>query len=717
MAKEFASGNSKTVTMGKKNMLVTMRQRTQIMAMAMVGCFVVVCAGFGFTTPVQAAGPDAQVTPTAELRDGQAVTVTWAGFTPSENVVIRQCVKDATTAAQCSGGSGIVLEQSTSDGSGFTYFRVVATEGTANTNLPGSDGTKCGPSFPCSIVVTSMDDFARPDNGVVLPITFAPEATSCPTENMNNISGGGSSAVSIIMPSWQLALCQGAGKVSVNYIPTRGDVGGMYDFNCGLVDFAITEIAAKDSDQPTQCGSTVREGIYVPIANSALVFAYSLRNRLDLQFLKSVKLSPDMVAQAMSGQALYWGSHDDSDSINRAIYAVNNSDTPKILNISGDGTNITVTALSNFSVGDQLVLDDVRPAGYNGVYTVQSVTWVDATDHSKGQVITVRGGYKKAWVDGGLINPTNLLPNYVGVFGRADASGLNHLMTRFFLERAADAIHAPGGEFSKEAFSAPSVFMPQSSKLDPGAFKSTQQSIVNSMLGTNDQTASTGAIATMDVATANYYGFPAISIGSTDGKSFVAPTEEAISAGLSEMTSDPTTGVAAANLAPKNQSAYPLVYTVYALVPKYPDSASSMAGIKEMLGYIRDNSDQAKLPSGYVALTTAQKKVITDAIATMSLTKPSPSASPSATPSPDASESSAAIIPDLLPTVPTVIDGGSVTSGGQTSGPGTLVKETSIFAAPFSSHSGAAAAVLPAMLIVGVAASVTSVLRQTGSPA
>lgn len=702
----MAMHNKKTNAMTK--------HRSRLVAMFVVGCFIAVASGFGLNSQAQAASQEAKGTPTTDLRDGQAVTVTWSGFTPSENVAIRQCIKDATSAAQCSSGSGIALEQSTSEGSGFTYFRVISTEGTASTSLPGTDGTRCGPDFPCAIVVTSMDDFGRPDNGQIIPITFALEATACPTENMNNISGAGSSAVSIVMPSWQLALCQGTGKVSVNYIPSRGDVGGIYDFNCGLVDFAVTEIAAKDSDQPTDCGTSKRDGIYVPIANSALVFAYSLRNRLDYQYLKEVVLTPEMITQSITGQALNWGSHDDSDSIDRAIFALNNSETPKILNITGDGTNITITALSKFSVGDQIVLEDVKPSGYNGVYTVSTVAWVDPADHSKGQVVTVRGTYKRAWVDGGLINPTNLLPNYVGVLGRADASGLNYLMTRFFLERAPDAFHAPGGEFSKDSFPSASVFVPQSGKFDAGAFKSNQATIINNLLGVNDQTGDRGAIATLDAAAASYYGFPAISIGSTDGKTFVTPTKESISAGLAEMTTDPATGVVSANVAPKNQNAYPLVFTVYALVPRYPDSAETMAGIKEMLGYIRDNSAQEKLPTGYVALTSNQKKIIDDAISAISLAKPTPSTSPSASPTPIASELPLTPIPDLIPTDSISIDEGVISTGTDLSGAGNQVKETSIFAKPFSSQAGTAAAVLPAMLVVGIAASVTSALRQTG---
>jgi len=710
--------------MGNGKVLTTAWRTKRISSTLLVACILALITSLGLTSQVQAAGPKADAAPTTNLRDGQAVTVNWSGFTPNDNVAIRQCVKDATTVGQCSSGSGVVLEQSTNEGSGFTYFRVIATEGTANTSLPGADGTQCGPSFPCAIVITSMDDFAHPDNGQVLPITFKTEASSCPTENMNNITGSGSSALTVLMPDWQLPLCQGPAKVSVNYIPTRGDVGGIYDFNCGLVDFAVTEIAAKVSDQPTNCISMKREGIYVPIANSALVFAYYLRNRLDYQFLKEVKLTDEMVTQSMTGQALSWGSHDDSDSIDRAIYALNNSHTPKILNIVGDGSTITVTALSEFSVGDQVVLSDVNPSGFNGGYSVKTVNWVDADDHSKGQVFTVRGTFKRGWIDGGVINPTNLLPNYVGVYGRADASGLNYLLTRFLLERAPDAFHAPGGEFSKDSFPSASVFMPLSSKLDAGAFKSSQSTIVNSLRAVNDQTGEIGAIATMDAATATYYGFPAISIGSSDGKSFVTPTLEAMTTGLVEMTTDAETGVASANVAPKNQSAYPLVFTVYALVPKHPESESSLNGIKAMLTHIRDNSDQANLPQGYVALTENQRKSISDAIATLSLPVASPSASPStspsasatATPEPTESETPTLILPDVLPTdtLPTV-DSGTVTETG-TETSEAAVTETSIFALPFSPRSGMATTVLPAMLLVGVAASVTGVMRQTGKP-
>lgn len=677
-----------------------------------------------FTPSAQADGPQISVSPQSSLRDGQVVTVTWSGFSAYATIAIRQCVAGATDSSKCSSGAGgMIVETSKSNGSGMAYFQVVSTEGTANSNLPGTDGTSCGVTFNCDISVTALADVDHPESGILKAITFAPEASSCPTENMNNITGGGSGALSVAMPDWQIALCKSSDRVTVDYLATRGDEGGRQDFYCGLIDFAITEI--KD-DAGEKCAMTgqVRKGIYVPIANSALVFAYSMRNRADQQHLPSIKLTPDMLAQTMTGQALNWGSHSVSATKDVAIFALNNLDSPRVTGISGDGSTITVTAQTNLNVGDTVIIDEVNPTGYNSEYQVTSVNWIDDSDHSKGQSsFTVDGSYKRAYVSGGIVNPTNLLPGSISVYGRADASGLNYLMTRFFLERAATAFHAPGGQFSEEGFPEPSVYMPLANSLDPGAFRSNSDSVVAAMRGSDDPTGGIGYIAPMDAATAKFNGLPAVSIQSVDGTKFVAPTTESIELGINEMTKDATTGVGSANLAPTNPNAYPLVFTVYALVPEQTSSKESADATRAFLTHVRDHSSQSDVANGYVALTTAQKQQITDALAKISgpveSASPTPTPSISETPEPISTEDpvvdpefpdTGGIDIEIDPGIDTGIDDG--TGSGIDSGSGQQIMEKlpSIFAAPFVPHNGAAAGILPALVLIGVSASAVGAL-------
>lgn len=669
-----------------------------------------------FSPSVQADGPEISVSPQAALRDGQVVTVTWSGFNPYSLIAIRQCVAGATDSTKCSAGaSGMVIETSDLTGSGMAYFKVVSTEGTVNSNLPGADGTKCGVSFPCDLSLTLLGNINQPDSGLLKPITFAPEPTSCPTENMKNITGGGSGALSAAMPAWQIALCKGAGRVTVDYLATRGDEGGRQDFYCGLIDFAVTEIKDEDGEKCAMTGQ-VRKGIYVPIANTALVFAYSMRNRADQQHLKSIKLTPAMLAQTMTGQALNWGSHSVSATKDVAIFALNNSDSPQVTGITGDGSTITVTARTNLNVGDTVIVDEVNPPGYNSEYEVTSVNWVDDADHSKGQSsFTVEGSYKRAYVSGGLVNPRNLIPGNVSVYGRADASGLNYLMTRFFLERAAAEFHAPGGQFSEEGFPTASVYMPLADSLDPTAFRSNSDAVVGAMRGSDDPTGGTGYLAPMDAATAKFNGLPAVSIQSVDGSKFVTPTTESIKLGINEMTKDAATGVASANLAPSNPNAYPLVFTIYALVPEEAASKDSAQALQAMLTQIRDHSGDSDVPSGYVALTDAQKQQLTNAISKISGPVPSASPSPSASQTPEPTTTEIPVIdPGDTDTggLP-VIDGGSGGTGGD-GGIITQIKTVlpSIFAVPFAPHSGAAAGILPALLLIGLSASAVSALNK-----
>lgn len=672
-------------------------------------------ASLAVVPSASAESPQVNLSPQTGLREGQVVTVTWSGFAPYQLIAIRQCVNNATESSQCSSGAGgLVQEMSSASGSGLAYFQVVSTEGTINTSLPGANGTSCGPSSPCDVVLTNLEDLGKPNLGFVFPITFKPEATSCPTENMNNITGGGSGALSAIMPNWQIALCKSSNRVTVDYLATRGDEGGMQDFNCGLIDFAVTEVADEHGGKCLMTDK-VRSAVYVPIANSALVFAYSMRNRLDQQRLPEINLTADMLAHTMTGQALSWGSHAATSTKNVAIYALNNSRSPRVTNASGDGTKITFAANGIFNVGDSVIVEDVNPSGYNSEYEITSVTNADDSDPTKGQTsFTVDGSYKRAYVSGGLVNPTNQLPGSISVYGRADASGLNFLMTRYFLEKAAEAFHAPGGQFSEEGFPAPSLYMPLANSLDPGAFRSNSDAVVAAMRGSDDPTGGVGFIAPMDAAIAKFSGFPSVSIANSDGSKFIAPTTESIGLGISEMITDEKTGVASANLNPVNPNAYPLVFTVYAMVPTETETQKAADALKAMLAHIRDNSKSSDVPSGFVALTDAQKQQISGAIAKIAGPEPSPSATPSSSATPEPNNSEIPVID------PVDTDGGdgtgiiSIDSGITNVGGGATVlkKLPSIFAAPFVPHNGLAAGVIPALVLIGAAASVTSLVRK-----
>ena len=670
---------------------------------------------FAYMPPVHAAGPSAVVTPTTGLRDGQGVTVTWQGFDPQSFVVIRQCEANATQLSQCAGDNVAVVEQSSNDGSGLTYYYVVSTENTSNGSLPGAPGTQCGPSFPCEIVITPQDTSSDLTSGNTFPITFLPEASSCPTDNMTNITGSGAGSLFALMPNWQLPLCQGQQHVTVDYVSSRGDVGGVQDFSCGLVDFAITEIVTETGTKCPMTG-TSRDAYYVPVANSALVFAYLMRNRLDFQRLPSINLTPDMLAQTMSGQALQWGGFGPYDDINRNIYEYNNPDSPKILSASGDGTTVNFTATSNFNTGDTFAVFGANPTCYNTRYTVATVDWVNSSNHALGQKITASGRCKLTYRSGGILNSTNMLPSNINVFGRADASGLNYLMSRFFLTRAAAALHAGGDQFSSQGFSTPSVYFPVSTNISASNFKSNQSAVANMMVGsaTADQIGDQGYLAPMDAATAKYYGFPSISITSTDGKTFVAPTNQSIADGVSEMVTDQSTGVASANVSPKNQNAYPLVFTVYAVVPKHPESKELLSALKSMLSYIRDHGTQNELPDGYAPLTDSQKSSITEAITKLSLLSPSPtpSSSSSAQPLETVTPSPVGTSLPILPTLPVVTDPSTSGAGTPDPGNGGSSLLPSIFASPYIPHNGVAAGVLPALLFVGMTASVSGLLRR-----
>ena len=266
------------------------KRTTNLIALILGLC--TVFAGFaGLSAPTQADGaPQMVVTPADHLRDGQIVQVTWSGFSGDQPVYLRQCKATATLQTEC---SNIQSETSDAAGNGISLFKIQATEGTSH-GIAGAPGLKCGVGFDCSIVLSTDTDYQHPDQGLSSLLGFVPEASTCPQNDMHVVAGGGSGGILTALPDWQTAVCQEPNRVTLDYVRTKGDNLGRSDFQCGIADFAVTEIAAG-ATEGCPATSQVRPNAYAPVANSALVFAYVMRDSVTGQRITDLKLTPDML--------------------------------------------------------------------------------------------------------------------------------------------------------------------------------------------------------------------------------------------------------------------------------------------------------------------------------------------------------------------------------------------------------------------------------------
>ena len=294
------------------------------------------------------------------------------------------------------------------------------------------------------------------------------------------------------------------------------------------------------------------------------------------------------------------------------------------------------------------------------------------------------------------LNSGHQLPRALTIVGRADASSLNLLFTRFLLNRAAEAWHTGGPNFDIQE---PSEYYPAQSGLDLRS----SGAAVAALVGTNDELEGLqGWIGVMDKPSADFYGLPTVAIGtSNDATSarYISATDDAVERALPLML-DAGQGTYGANVAPRDQDAYPLVVTIYAMVPTDTTvSAERASAITKWLAFQRDLSS---VPSGYISLTSDQKTAITNAIEQVKgQPAPTPSPTPSATKSTNSSnavsDSTDSGIVDVAPTEPQAEP--------------SAVPIVSIFAASMQPVGGASAFLLPLMLLIGIATSVRGVLR------
>jgi hypothetical protein len=183
-------------------------------------------------TAAHATGPTIDVTPSTLLQNGQTVSVSGSGFTPSSTFYISECGGVDNPAAQCD-TSHIVTGQTDPDG------LIPATDYVVHTGAIGSAGDTCPSSTAaggngCFIAATtSLTDATQ---GTAKPINFAPVVGVVPATNVKNnatvkVSGYG-------FPDTKATV----------YVVECGGTGGQADCDIGTLKTGKTNAAGEFSN-------------------------------------------------------------------------------------------------------------------------------------------------------------------------------------------------------------------------------------------------------------------------------------------------------------------------------------------------------------------------------------------------------------------------------------------------------------------------------------
>jgi phosphate transport system substrate-binding protein len=163
--------------------------------------------------------------------------------------------------------------------------------------VPSAPFLKCDVDDLCEIRVFSVDD---PTNFVSVNIDFVPGPGGCPQGLPGAVTGKGTAALARAFVSWGPVTCEEPVSVSVDYV-AESDKFGLHDFQCGLVDYAITDQGLSGNDCANSDSAPEVAGL-APIALSGISFAFNLRDSSTGQRINELKLTSEMLTKIFTGQ-------------------------------------------------------------------------------------------------------------------------------------------------------------------------------------------------------------------------------------------------------------------------------------------------------------------------------------------------------------------------------------------------------------------------------
>jgi ABC-type phosphate transport system substrate-binding protein len=238
-------------------------------------------------------GPDLNLSITERLDNYQLILVSYSGLIPDGDLKIQQCQRGATTARQCGGTTWATAD---SLGAGNSVYKVTRTND-LDIMVPSAPFLKCDVDDLCEIRVFSVDD---PTNLASVNIDFVPGPGGCPQGLPGAVTGKGTAALARAFVSWGPVTCEEPVSVSVDYV-AESDKFGLHDFQCGLVDYAITDQGLSGNDCADSDSAPEVAGL-APIALSGISFAFNLRDSSTGQRINELKLTSEILTKIFTGQ-------------------------------------------------------------------------------------------------------------------------------------------------------------------------------------------------------------------------------------------------------------------------------------------------------------------------------------------------------------------------------------------------------------------------------
>jgi len=247
-----------------------------------------------FVSPSNAtSGPELNLSITERLDNNQFILVSYTGLIPDGDLKIQQCQRGATLARQC---GGTTWAKADSLGVGNSIYKVTRTND-LDIMVPSAPFLKCDVDDLCEIRVFSVDD---PTNFVSVNIDFVPGPGGCPQGLPGAVTGKGTAALARAFVSWGPVTCEEPVSVSVDYV-AESDKFGLHDFQCGLVDYAITDQGLSGNDCANSDSAPEVAGL-APIALSGISFAFNLRDSSTGQRINELKLTSEILTKIFTGQ-------------------------------------------------------------------------------------------------------------------------------------------------------------------------------------------------------------------------------------------------------------------------------------------------------------------------------------------------------------------------------------------------------------------------------
>ena len=550
---------SPTAGAGRRRSLVT------LLLACLVGVLTLVVVPDG---AADGAGRTVTLSASTDLRSGQEITVTWAGFTPDAPVYLHQCTNGTTQWRDCAELTRVEAVSDAAGGGSVTY-PVFGGEVPRITGVVGANGpwncaggacmlvvSECGFDLPSELTVTKQLRFAGNDDGSnpepSTTTTSSSTTTTLPEAGELRepaISAIADSDSQLVMRAWQFAVLEEPYRLDFDLTtvnaPTavEGFTGNPVNGHEALYDLSFTNLPLDEAQVATMAEKG-RGFTYVPVALDGLVIGQQFRiNTIDVP---DIRLSPETIAQIFLGNISSW-NHPAITEDNRGC------------------------RLPNTNAGTSKTVAGIRTDRSGANYWFSS--WMDATA-------------TESWAP--ILEPTGGVSANIGVED-----------SRLVGETGADRLARLVEEGRPDASG------PEAARIN---------------------SPTTGRFGAYGRGLAPELGTDLVRLPNGSGET-VAPTDEAILEGFAQATRRDD-GFWIPDFTTDAPGAYPLPLVTYAVVPtSLTDRFTPDKGVvvRELLTYLTSDEGQAlAAEAGFVPLPAALRDQAAEAIATIPDEEPPP---------------------------------------------------------------------------------------------